>query len=230
MVGRSSELAQLERAFERVLAERTPILFTLLGPAGIGKSRLGTEFEALVADRATVLTGRCPPYGKGITFWPLAEVLRQAAGDTTTEAIAPLLGGYPDADVVAARVAAAVGRPDAEAAGHETSWAIRKLLEALARGAPLVLVFDDIQWAEPTFLDFVESVVDVSRDAPIFLLCLARPELLEEQPAWGGGKVNAMSMLLEALSREESEALIENALGDRRLEPDARARIADAVW
>ena len=229
MVGRRHELALLEQAFGHVTSERTPTLFTLLGPAGIGKSRLCAEFGSRIADGATMLTGRCPPYGQGITFWPLAEVVRQAAGATTAEAIAALLPDHPEAEIIAARVGAAVGRPDAEAASDETFWAIRKLLQALARDLPLLLVFDDLQWAEPTFLDLVESVVDLLRDAPILLLCLARPELLEERPSWGGGKVNATSVLLEALSGEESEVLIAQVLGDRQLPRDTRARVAEAA-
>ncbi len=229
MVGRRHELALLEQAFDHVTSARTPTLFTLLGPAGIGKSRLGAEFGSRVADRATMLTGRCLPYGQGITFWPLADVVRQAAGATTPEAIGALLPDHSEAEVIAARVAAAVGRPDAEAASDETFWAIRKLLQALARDLPLLLVLDDLQWAEPTFLDLVESVVDLSRDVPILLLCLARPELLEERPSWGGGKVNATSMLLEALSGEESEVLIAQVLGDRPLARDTRARVAEAA-
>ncbi|MGH3034915.1 MAG: BTAD domain-containing putative transcriptional regulator [Gaiellaceae bacterium] len=229
MVGRARELAQLGQAFEHVGSERTPALFTLLGPAGIGKSRLAAEFGALVEGQATVLQGRCLPYGKGITFWPLAETVRQAAGATTPEAIAALLPDYEEAELIASRVAAAVGRPDAEAASDETFWAIRKLLQALARDLPLLLVFDDIHWAESTFLDLVESVVDLSRETPILLFCLARPELLEERPSWGGGKVNATAMLLEALSGAESEALIAHVLGDRDLAPDTRARVAEAA-
>ena len=229
MVGRARELGLLQQAFDRVAGERTPMLFTLLGPAGIGKSRLAAELGSLVAGRATILTGRCLPYGHGITFWPLAEVVRQAAGATTAEAIAALLPDHPDADVIATRVAAAVGRPDAEAASDETFWAIRKLLQGLALDRPLLLVFDDLQWAEPTFVDLLESVVDLSRDVPILLLCLARPELLEERPTWGGGKVSATSMLLEALSDEESEELIAQVLGERTLPQDTRARVAEAA-
>jgi len=229
VVGRKHELAQLEQAFDHVTSEWTPTLFTLLGPAGIGKSRLGAEFGSLVEDQAAILTGRCLPYGKGITFWPLAEVVRQAAGSITAEAIAALLPEHPEAEIIATRVAAAVGRPDAEAASDETFWAIRKLLQALARDRPLILVFDDLQWAEPTFLDLLESVVDLSRDAPLLLLCLARPELLEERPSWGGGKINAASMLLEGLSGQESEALIAHVLGDRALAADTRARVAEAA-
>ena len=114
LVGRERELARLEQLFEQVGGERNPMLVTLLGPAGIGKSRLAAELGALVEGRARVLGGRCLPYGKGITFWPLAEVVRAAAGATTTDAIAATLGGTPDAALIARRVAAAVGSPDAE--------------------------------------------------------------------------------------------------------------------
>ena len=162
LVGRTHELARLRQAFDHACSERVPTLFTLLGPAGIGKSRLAAELESRVQAEATVLGGRCLPYGKGITFWPLVEVVRQAAGATTSEAIAGLLEGSADAELIARRVAAAVGRPDAEAASDETFWAIRKLLESLARARPLLLVFDDLQWAEPTFLDLLDSVADLS--------------------------------------------------------------------
>ena len=229
LIGRKHELARLRQAFDHACSERVPTLFTLLGPAGIGKSRLAAELGSLFGAGATVLGGRCLPYGKGITFWPLAEAVRQAAGATTAQAIAGLLEGSVDAELIGRRVAAAVGRPDAEAASDETFWAIRKLLESLARARPLLLVFDDLQWAEPTFLDLLDSVADLSRDVPIMLLCLARPELLEERPSWGGGKVNATSMLLDGLSGEESEALMSQVLGDRTLASATRTRVAEAA-
>jgi predicted ATPase/DNA-binding SARP family transcriptional activator len=229
LVGRERELARLEQLFEQVAGERDPMLVTLLGPAGIGKSRLAAELGALVEGRATVLGGRCLPYGKGITFWPLAEIVRAAAGATTTDAIAAAIGDLPDAALIARRVAAAVGSPDAEAASDETFWAIRKLLEALARERPLVLVFDDLQWAEPTLLDLLDSLADLTKDAPVMVLCLARPELLEDRPSWGGGKVNAVSMLLGGLSGEESDALISQVLGGRELASSTRARVAEAA-
>jgi DNA-binding SARP family transcriptional activator/class 3 adenylate cyclase len=229
LVGRERELARLEQLFEQVAGERDPMLVTLLGPAGIGKSRLAAELGALVEGRATVLGGRCLPYGKGITFWPLAEIVRAAAGATTTDAIAAALGAIPDAALIARRVAAAVGSPDAESASDETFWAIRKLLEALARESSLLLVFDDLQWAEPTLLDLLDSLVDLTKDAPVMVLCLARPELLEDRPTWGGGKVNAVSMLLDGLSDEESEALISQVLGERELASATRARVAEAA-
>ena len=229
LVGRTRELARLRQSFDHASGERVPTLFTLLGPAGIGKSRLAAELGTIVQAEATVLRGRCLPYGKGITFWPLAEVVRQAAGATAQEAIARLLSGSADVELIARRVAAAVGRPDVEAASDETFWAIRKLFESLAGARSLLLVFDDLQWAETTFLDLLDSVADLSRDAPIMLLCLARPELLEDRPSWGGGKVNSTSMLLDGLSDEESEALISQVLGARTLPPATRIRVAEAA-
>jgi predicted ATPase/class 3 adenylate cyclase len=226
LVGRSRELAQLRHAFERAVEERTVYLFTLLGSAGIGKSRLAAEFGAAVSSGATMLAGRALPYGDGITFWPLAEIVRDLGSDEPNANIARLLEGEEDGVVVADRIAAAIGRSDAPGTAEETFWATRKLFEALAKQRPLVVVFEDIHWAEPTFLDLVEHVAEWSRDAPILLLCLARPELLEVRPAWGGGKRNATSILLEPLSPSESEALIENLLDGVDLPGPVRARLA----
>jgi tetratricopeptide (TPR) repeat protein len=226
LVGRSRELAQLRHAFERAVEDRTVYLFTLFASAGIGKSRLAAEFGAAVSSDATMLTGRALPYGDGITFWPLAEIVRELGSDEPNANVARLLEGEEDGGVIAERIAAALGRSDAPGTAEETFWATRKLFEALAKERPLVVVFEDIHWAEPTFLDLVEHVAEWSRDAPILLLCLARPELLEVRPAWGGGKRNATSILLEPLSPSESETLIENLLGGVDLPGPVRARLA----
>ena len=228
MIGRGHELEQLNHALRRAKTEGTAYLFTILGPAGIGKSRLAREFEDSVREDATVLAGRCLPYGEGITFWPLAEVVREAAGESSREAILRLLEGTKDAEVVADRVAAAIGVGAAAGAPEDTFWAVRKLLEALARSRPLVLIFDDLHWAEPTFLDFVENVADAT-PAPILIVCLARPELVEERRWWAGGKLNATSLLLEPLSEAESDLLIENLLGGVPVSADARGRAVAAA-
>jgi DNA-binding SARP family transcriptional activator len=227
MVGRAAELAQLVEAFDRVERERTSYLFTILGPAGIGKSRLANEFTQTIRSRARVLTGRCLPYGEGITFWPLAEVLRQAS-EEEDRAFHDLLGSEPDAAQVVNRVGGAIGVSEPAATAEETFWAARKLFEALAQERPLVLVFEDVHWAEPTFLDLVEHVADWTRGAPVLLLCLARPELLEDRPAWAGGKLNATSILLEPLSEHEADLLIENLEADP-LAAEVRARITEAA-
>jgi predicted ATPase len=201
LVGRERERQRLWRDYEDAVADRTCRLFTLLGPAGIGKSRLVADFLERVGDSADVLRGRCLHYGEGITYWPLVEML------------APL-GVAPETVV--------------GSAPEETRVAFRRLLEARAADRPQVVVVDDLQWAEPVFVDLVEHVADLSRNAPIFLLCVARTELLDGRPGWGGGKLNSTSLLLEPLAADECALLIENLLGDAELDSDARERIAQA--
>ena len=157
---------------------------TVVGPAGIGKSRLATELLTSVRDEASVLVGRCLPYGEGITYWPLRDVVREAAGDLTLAQIEELLEGEEDASRIAERVAGAIGIGEAAGAADETLWAVRRLFERLSRDRPLIVGFDDLQWAEPTFLDLIEYLVGWSRDAPILVVCLARPELLDKHPTW----------------------------------------------
>jgi predicted ATPase/class 3 adenylate cyclase len=228
LVARDWELAQLRHAFERATQGRTSYLFTLLGPGGIGKSRLAREFTETLGGAATVLTGRCPSYGAGITFWPLAEIVREAAGDTTHAAIASLLADEPEADEIASRIAGAIGAHDTGGSAAELFWAVRSLFAAQAREQPLVVIFDDLQWAEPTLLDLLEQLVDATRHAPMLLLCLARSELLEERPAWGGGKVNASTILLEPLSQPDRAVLIAHA-GGALLDSSVVARVAEAA-
>jgi len=236
LVDRQHELATLRRAFERAAADRTGHLLTILGVAGVGKSRLLHELIAEVGEDTTVLRGQCLPYGDGITFWPLSGIVRTAAAIDRTVSpevararIAELLQGDPESERVVERLAAAMGLEDRPLAAEETFWAARRLLEALARERPVVVVVDDLHWAEPTFLDLVEHLGDRARDAAIVLVCLARPELLELRPAWAGGQVNATTMLLEPLSVEESELLIRNFLGGVDPEPTTSRTIVEAA-
>jgi DNA-binding SARP family transcriptional activator len=217
MVGRESELAELGQAFDRAVRERTPYLFTILGPAGIGKSRLAAEFARSVDENATALSGRCLPYGEAVTFWPLAEIVRQVVGDDARDGIAALLGGRADAILIADRIASAIGADETARPSEETFWAARKLFEALARDRPLVLVFEDLHWAEPTLLELVDHIAEWAREAPMLLVCLARPELIEERPTWGGGKTNATSILLGPLSDRESQLLMKQLGGAAEL-------------
>ena len=236
LVDREHELATLRRAFDRASADSTGHLFTILGVAGVGKSRLLHELVAQVGEGTTVLRGQCLPYGDGITFWPLSGIVRTAAAidrtvspDVARARIAELLEGDPEAERVVERLAAAMGLEDRPLAAEETFWAARRLLEALARERPVVVVVDDLHWAEPTFLDLVEHLGDRARDAAIVFVCLARPELLELRPAWAGGQVNATTMLLEPLSVEESELLIRNLLGGAEPDPAMSRAIVEAA-
>jgi class 3 adenylate cyclase/tetratricopeptide (TPR) repeat protein len=230
LIGREGELAQMRQALTRVVEGTTPYLFTLLGPAGIGKSRLTAEFASCVSDTAALLAGRCLPYGDGITFYPLWEMTRELIGDSDDprSAMVKLLADEEGADLIADRIAAALGRSNVPASAEETFWAVRKLFEALARRRPLVVVFEDIHWGEPMLLDMIEHIADWSRDVPVLLLCLARPELLEKRSDWGGGKLNATAILLEPLTEPDSNALIDQLTGDAGLPDAARLRVAEA--
>ncbi len=183
---------------------------TILGPAGIGKSRLARELIGAVESDATVLTGRCLAYGSG-AFWPLAEMVKQAAGDTTPEALLQLLADLEDRQSVVDQLAAALGTGSGMRA-EDAFWAFRKLFGALAVNRPLVLVFEDLHWAEDRLLDFVEELVERTEGVALLVVCLARPDLLEQRPGWGGGKLDAEAIQLAPLSDSSSEELI-RALG-----------------
>jgi predicted ATPase/class 3 adenylate cyclase len=225
LVGRKHELPQLRDAFARCVRERSATLFTVLGQAGIGKSRLVAEARLELADQALVLTAACLPYGEGITFWPLREMLNQAVGEPLELGFAELLASQPDQSWVAAAAARFFGLDDQSGGGslEESFLAVRRLLEQLADERPLVLVFEDIHWAEPALLDLIEHVAELARAAPIFLLCLARPDLLEQRSSWAGGKPNATTLLLDRLSHGESAQLAEWLLADEPLADDVRA-------
>jgi class 3 adenylate cyclase/tetratricopeptide (TPR) repeat protein len=210
MVGREGELTQLWQAYERATRQRTPYLFTILGSAGIGKSRLVREFLDRADGEATILLGRCLPYGDGITYWPLLQVLRRLDD--------------AEAGVLHERLTRG-GAGIAE----EIAWATRTLMERVARERPLVVVLDDLHWAEPTFLDLVEHVADWSREAPLLLVAVARPDLLDARPTWAGGKLNSTSILLESLSEHESERLIDALLSRRHFTPAVRRRVVEAA-
>ncbi len=235
MLGRDAELAAVVDAFER--ARRGPAceLVTIVGVAGLGKSRLIREVSARLSERARILEGRCLPYGDGITFWPLAEIVKQAAGiddtDRPEEALARVGAmlterGAQDVSLITERVGAAIGLGRAEGVLQETFWAFRRLLEALASERPLVAVIDDIHWAEPTLLDLLEYVAAFSRGHPLLLLCSARPELREDHPEWG--RVGTV-VPLRSLGPAESDELIQNLLGNAHLPAEVQARVVEAA-
>ncbi len=199
-VGRDTELAHITDAWERAQGQSSCELVTIVGDAGVGKSRLVAE--ALATVEARVARGRCLSYGEGITYWPVVEVVKQ-------------LDSLPSDPVAAAAIRSLLGESDVATSGDETAWAFRKLLE---EQAPLVVVFDDIQWGEETFLDLLDSMALLSDGAPVLLLCLARPELLDGRPAWPA------ALRLEPLPAQEADELIGDHVSD-----ELRERIAHAA-
>jgi predicted ATPase/class 3 adenylate cyclase len=228
-VGRRNELASLEGAFARAVADSRCEQVTVLGPPGIGKSRLMREAVAFIGDRARVVVGRCLPYGEGITYWPLVEIVRQIAGREPRAALVELLSPNENAELIADTVAAAVGASEGRGVTDETHWAIRTLLEALARDRPLVVVLEDLHWAEPRFLDLVEYVAGFSREQPILLLGSARPELLEVRPTWATPGDNALLLTLEPLVEAEVDTLVDALLDDRTFPGTSRAKVLEAA-
>ena len=224
LVGRKRELQMLAGVWDRVRSEGACHLFTVLGPPGVGKTRLTAEFLAGVGD-ARVLRAQCLSYGEGITYWPVVELLLQLLGDEPHAALETLGVEGP----AAAAAAGLLGKGEVASSVEETAWGIRKVLEAAAAAEPLVILLEDIHWGEPAFLDLVEHVADWSRASPILLLCLARPDLLDRRQGWGGGKVNASTVLLEALSVPETDELIAHLLDGVALDAGVRARISDAA-
>ncbi len=198
-VGREDELAVIREAWARALTEQRCELVTVVGDAGIGKSRLAAE--ALASIEARVVRGRCLPYGAGITYWPVVEVVKQ-------------LGVLPSDPAAVAAIRSLLGESEAGTSADEIGWAFRKLLE---EQAPLVVVFDDIQWGEQAFLDLLEQVALLSSDAPVMLLCMARAELLESRPTW------PVAVRLKPLSSEDAASLIGAAVPDELGAKIARA-------
>jgi predicted ATPase len=231
MVGRARQLAQLRQAFDASVDDAVCQLFTVLGSAGIGKSRLVEEFLSAVGSDAEVLRGRCLPYGEGITYFPVVEAIKQAAGladfdlpDVVETKVCSILEGDEHKELVCRHVSQLLGVAEATAT-EETFWAIRRFFEAVARDRPLILVFDDIHWGEPTFLDLVDHIADWWRGSSILVVCVARSELLDVRSAWGGGKQNAVTVSLEPLSDEQTETLIANLLGS----VDVPAEVAERI-
>jgi class 3 adenylate cyclase/tetratricopeptide (TPR) repeat protein len=223
MVGREQELDQLHKAFSLALRDSSCQLFTILGAAGVGKSRLAHEFLAALED-ATVVRGRCLSYGEGITYWPVVGVLKQLLGDEPQARLAEL----GTDELAAEAILGVLGEANAVGSTDEIAWAVRKLLEAAADDQPLVVAIEDVHWGEPALLDLIEHIAVLSRDASMLLLCMARPELLDRRPAWAGGKLNATTVLLEPLAAPETDRLIDDLAG-ARIDTKLRARISEAA-
>jgi class 3 adenylate cyclase/tetratricopeptide (TPR) repeat protein len=216
LVGRESELELLLNTFDRSLRDSRAHLFTIYGEPGVGKSRLAREFLD-GAERASALIGRALPYGEGVTYHSLAEMVKAAAGisddDPLEEAFAKLRECCAE-DSIADVLGLAAGLMEAldgERSPQEIAWAAREVMERIADVQPLILLFEDIHWAEAPLLDLIEHLADFVR-APLLIVCLARPELLEIRPGWGGGRVRSTAIELEPLSEKESEVLVEKLL------------------
>jgi class 3 adenylate cyclase len=222
-IGRQNELAQLKQTFARVQRESSAQLVTVVGEPGAGKSRLVGELRGFIDDSPDLVywrQGRCLPYGEGITFWALGEIVKAQAGilysDTPDEAAAKLeaaLEGQPDREWLLARLAPLAGLPGDTAAGQQESFtAWQRFLESLAATRPLVVVFEDLHWADAALLDFLEHLVDWGSDVPLLIVCVTRPELYERRPGWGGGKRNATTISPPPLTTEETERLLDALL------------------
>ncbi|HUP33594.1 MAG TPA: AAA family ATPase [Gaiellaceae bacterium] len=231
-VGREYELELLENTLSRVLRDKRAHLFTIYGEPGVGKSRLAREFIEGV-EGATILVGRSLPYGEGVTYWPVAEMVKVAAGitddDPVQEAVGKLRACCGD-DAVADLLALAAGvleGIETERSQQEIAWAAREWAAELADAQPLILVFEDVHWAEEPLLELVEHLAERVKDAPLLIVCLARPELLDIRPGWGGGRLRATAIELEPLAPSESEELLDALLADRELSRAERTALLE---
>jgi predicted ATPase/class 3 adenylate cyclase len=236
LVDREPELETLEQAFRRTTTSRSCELITVLGAPGVGKSRLANEFLARLGSEPRILSGHCLPYGEGITFWPVVEVLRGAAGishadssDEVRPKILQLLEPAPNAELIGERLAALLGLSGTTPGIQETFWAVRKFLETLVARRPLVVVFDDIHWGESTFLDLLEYLAGWIEGVSLLVLCLARGDLLDVRGAWMAGKPNTSVITLHPLTTSQTEGLIGNLLGGAWPPDDALAQLVNVA-
>jgi class 3 adenylate cyclase/tetratricopeptide (TPR) repeat protein len=231
LVGRDSELELLENTFARTVRDKRASLVTLYGDPGVGKSRLAREFVAGL-ERAVVLSGRCLPYGEGVTYWPLAEMVKQSSGisdDDPLDKAQEKLRETCEDEAVADLLALAVGVLEAvggERSQQEITWAARAWAEQLAAAHPLVLVFEDVHWGEEPLLELIEHLAAWVREQPLLLLCIARPELLDVRPTWGGGRIRSTTLELEPLQPEESAELLEALAAELDLPIDVETVLA----
>ena len=228
LVGRTHELETLLGELGQSIRDRTCRLATILAEAGAGKSRLIEELMRRAYPRARVLQGRCLPYGRGITFWPLVEIMRDAAGlkeddphDAARVKVEQVVG--PVAGDVSARLTSAIGLSEATFPLEEIFWATRKFFETEAERQPLVVTFEDIHWAEPALLDLIEYLAATVSGVPLLVLCAARPDLLDHRPDWAERPGAVIE--LAPLSREESTKVIDNVIGHAPLPVSVRDRV-----
>jgi class 3 adenylate cyclase len=244
LVGRSRELDQLLDSFERAEQESSLQLVTLVGVPGIGKSRLVLELSTILDERLDLVYwrhGRSLPYGEGVTFWALSEIVKAQAGilesdsaDEASDKLGEMLAEIVEPAEVAwleTRLGPLVGlsaETETDLGGDrrtESFAAWRRFFEALAAKRPLVLVFEDVHWADDDLLDFVDELADWVEGVPLLVLCTARPELLDRRPGWGGGKRNALTISLSPLGDDDTARLIANLLDRAVLDADTQAAL-----
>jgi class 3 adenylate cyclase/DNA-binding winged helix-turn-helix (wHTH) protein len=201
LVGREKELSALRSAFALAREERRCVFVSIVGAPGIGKTRIARELVEALGEEARVLVGRCVAYGTGATYLPLVDALTGAM-----EQVAELLGD----DEIGGRLASLVRGEQTTATAADTAWAARRAFEALARDKPLLLVFDDVHWGEPTFLDLLEYLGAWIADAPVLLLAVSRPDLLESRPTWADPESGVAPLRLAPLSHDDTRALVDN--------------------
>jgi class 3 adenylate cyclase/tetratricopeptide (TPR) repeat protein len=231
MVGRDVELAGLTQLYRAAVEDRSCRLATVVGDAGVGKSRLIAEFTARGAEEARVIRGRCLPYGDGITFWPLREAARDAAGIGVDEGAASALAKLKvalEADEVVDRLASVMGLSSTPYPVPEIYWGARKFLEHIAHERPVLLVIEDIHWAETTFLEMLQHLVQTVEGAPVLLLCTSRHELLDREPTWGQGE-GALRLVLRPLTDADAGQIVAGLLGGTGLPEAVQSRIVDAA-
>jgi tetratricopeptide (TPR) repeat protein len=214
LVGRERELDQLRAALVRTRDDRVCGLCTIVGPAGIGKTRLARELLAEVGDSATVAVGRCLSYGEAIAYHALIEIVKELAGEEPERRIAELIHDADECELVVRRLRTTLGLSEETAPPEEIFWAVRRLFEAVARDRPLVAVVEDVHWAEPMLVDLLEYLVSFCAAAPVFLVCLARPELLETRSSWAAPHPNRSLVVLEELSEHDAHELVESLAHD----------------
>jgi class 3 adenylate cyclase/tetratricopeptide (TPR) repeat protein len=243
LVGREQELDVLLDALSRVRAESASQLVTLVGVPGIGKSRLVVELSAAVDDDPELIfwrQGRSLPYGEGVTFWALAEIVKAQAGILETDsaeaafgklhrAVQDVVADKGEADWIESQLRPLVGLEDEAQPGGdrqaEAFGAWRRFFEHLAERSPLVLVFEDLHWADNGLLDFVDDLIEWASAVPLLVVCVARPELLTRRPGWGGGKPNATTLSLSPLTRDDTARLVAALLEQAVLPADLQAAL-----
>jgi class 3 adenylate cyclase len=231
LIGRTQEARTLDDLLARTLTTGRGHLVSVLGAPGIGKTRLVSDFLDRAGQQARVLRGRCVSYGQGITYWPLVQVVRDAAGlrggespEVARHAMTSLLDGSSDQAEVVALLLPILGAGGEPGEADQTAWAASRFLEQVAVRSPVVVEVDDLHWAEPTLLNLLQRVTEETRDLPLLLVCQARPELLDAHPTWGQGSVNAVSLGLEPFGGEDTAVALGALVG-----PGVPSAVVDAV-